>query len=137
MSGILLSINGLTKAYPGVVANSDVSFDIREGEEILAHTASDIGVAFAAGADTGHVELGVGHNPIRAVKGLDATSGDCRGGPHNECSSCDLPIGHGQILSDFEMNSEKKEIKIPNLTKGVYYILPEEGVTRPIKFIVK
>ncbi|MFC4668666.1 ABC transporter ATP-binding protein [Seohaeicola nanhaiensis] len=28
----LLSINGLTKAYPGVVANSDVSFEIGEGE---------------------------------------------------------------------------------------------------------
>lgn len=34
MSGreILLSIRGLTKAYPGVVANSDVSFDIGVGE---------------------------------------------------------------------------------------------------------
>jgi general nucleoside transport system ATP-binding protein len=29
---ILLAIRGLTKAYPGVVANSDVSFDIRAGE---------------------------------------------------------------------------------------------------------
>jgi len=28
----LLAIEGLTKAYPGVVANSDVSFDIGEGE---------------------------------------------------------------------------------------------------------
>jgi ABC-type uncharacterized transport system ATPase subunit len=28
----LLSLNGLTKAYPGVVANSDVSFDILKGE---------------------------------------------------------------------------------------------------------
>ncbi len=28
----LLSIDGLTKAYPGVVANADVSFDIRPGE---------------------------------------------------------------------------------------------------------
>jgi general nucleoside transport system ATP-binding protein len=28
----LLKINGLTKAYPGVVANDDVSFSIREGE---------------------------------------------------------------------------------------------------------
>ncbi len=28
----LLSIKGLTKAYPGVVANSDVTFDIGEGE---------------------------------------------------------------------------------------------------------
>ncbi len=32
MSETLLSIAGLTKAYPGVVANSDVSFDIRPGE---------------------------------------------------------------------------------------------------------
>ncbi|SEQ49244.1 ABC transporter ATP-binding protein [Thalassovita taeanensis] len=32
MTGVLLSINGLTKAYPGVVANSDVSFQIGEGE---------------------------------------------------------------------------------------------------------
>ena len=32
MTGTLLSIRGLTKAYPGVVANNDVSFDIREGE---------------------------------------------------------------------------------------------------------
>lgn len=32
MSDILLSIRGLTKAYPGVVANSDVSFDIGVGE---------------------------------------------------------------------------------------------------------
>ena len=32
MTGTLLSIQGLTKAYPGVVANSDVSFDIKEGE---------------------------------------------------------------------------------------------------------
>ncbi len=32
MSDILLSLNGLTKAYPGVVANSDVSFEIHEGE---------------------------------------------------------------------------------------------------------
>ena len=29
---ILLSIRGLTKAYPGVVANDDVSFDIGRGE---------------------------------------------------------------------------------------------------------
>ncbi len=32
MSTPLLSIRGLTKAYPGVVANDDVSFDIRPGE---------------------------------------------------------------------------------------------------------
>lgn len=32
MSVPLLSIQGLTKAYPGVVANDHVSFDIREGE---------------------------------------------------------------------------------------------------------
>ncbi|GGE40026.1 ABC transporter [Primorskyibacter flagellatus] len=32
MSEPLLSIRGLTKAYPGVVANSDVSFDIQPGE---------------------------------------------------------------------------------------------------------
>ena len=29
---ILLSVEGVTKAYPGVVANSDVSFQISEGE---------------------------------------------------------------------------------------------------------
>ena len=29
---ILLSVDAITKAYPGVVANSDVSFQIREGE---------------------------------------------------------------------------------------------------------
>ena len=28
----LLAISGVTKAYPGVVANSDVSFSISEGE---------------------------------------------------------------------------------------------------------
>ncbi|GAB4266247.1 MAG: ABC transporter ATP-binding protein [Pararhodobacter sp.] len=32
MSTPLLSIKGLTKVYPGVVANSEVSFDIAEGE---------------------------------------------------------------------------------------------------------
>ncbi|SMY05995.1 ABC transporter ATP-binding protein [Flavimaricola marinus] len=32
MTDVLLSLSGLTKAYPGVVANSDVSFDIRPGE---------------------------------------------------------------------------------------------------------
>ena len=32
MSDVLLQLEGLTKAYPGVVANSDVSFDIRPGE---------------------------------------------------------------------------------------------------------
>ena len=32
MSSILLRLEGLTKAYPGVVANSDVSFDIEAGE---------------------------------------------------------------------------------------------------------
>ena len=32
MSTPLLSIQGLTKVYPGVIANSDVSFDIGEGE---------------------------------------------------------------------------------------------------------
>jgi simple sugar transport system ATP-binding protein len=32
VTGTLLSIQGLTKAYPGVVANSDISFDIKEGE---------------------------------------------------------------------------------------------------------
>ncbi|WP_371225339.1 ABC transporter ATP-binding protein [Roseovarius sp. 2305UL8-3] len=32
MSARLLRITGLTKAYPGVVANDDVSFDINEGE---------------------------------------------------------------------------------------------------------
>ncbi|MFC2970170.1 ABC transporter ATP-binding protein [Acidimangrovimonas pyrenivorans] len=29
---VLLTVEGVTKAYPGVVANSDVSFSIREGE---------------------------------------------------------------------------------------------------------
>ncbi|NCX06716.1 MAG: ABC transporter ATP-binding protein [Rhodobacteraceae bacterium] len=32
MKDILLDINGLTKAYPGVVANNNVSFQIRPGE---------------------------------------------------------------------------------------------------------
>jgi len=32
MSDVLLSLRGLTKAYPGVVANSDVSFDIRKAQ---------------------------------------------------------------------------------------------------------
>ncbi|MEQ8877124.1 MAG: ABC transporter ATP-binding protein [Phycisphaerales bacterium] len=32
MTGTLLTIRGLTKAYPGVVANDDVSFEIKEGE---------------------------------------------------------------------------------------------------------
>ncbi len=32
MSVPLLSLQGLTKAYPGVVANDTVSFDIGEGE---------------------------------------------------------------------------------------------------------
>ncbi|MDO6484179.1 ABC transporter ATP-binding protein [Shimia thalassica] len=32
MTGTLLSISGLTKAYPGVVANDTVSFEIQEGE---------------------------------------------------------------------------------------------------------
>ncbi|MHA6264853.1 ABC transporter ATP-binding protein [Arenibacterium sp. CAU 1754] len=32
MSDILLSLKGLTKAYPGVVANDDVSFDIHVGQ---------------------------------------------------------------------------------------------------------
>ena len=32
MSDILLSLKGLTKAYPGVVANDNVSFDIGTGE---------------------------------------------------------------------------------------------------------
>lgn len=32
MTDILLSLKGLTKTYPGVVANSDVSFDIKRGE---------------------------------------------------------------------------------------------------------
>ncbi len=32
MADTLLSLRGLTKAYPGVVANDDVSFDIRAGE---------------------------------------------------------------------------------------------------------
>ena len=32
MSDVLLSLRGLTKAYPGVVANADVGFDIRAGE---------------------------------------------------------------------------------------------------------
>ena len=32
MTEPLLSIRGLTKAYPGVVANDDVSFDIQPGE---------------------------------------------------------------------------------------------------------
>ena len=32
MSSSLLSLNGLTKAYPGVVANDDVSLEIGRGE---------------------------------------------------------------------------------------------------------
>ncbi len=32
MSDVLLSLRGLTKAYPGVVANDQVSFDIKAGE---------------------------------------------------------------------------------------------------------
>lgn len=32
MTETLLTIEGLTKAYPGVVANDNVSFTIREGE---------------------------------------------------------------------------------------------------------
>ena len=30
--GTLLSVDGLTKAYPGVVANDHVSFSVRRGE---------------------------------------------------------------------------------------------------------
>ena len=32
MADALLKINGLTKAYPGVVANNNVSFEINKGE---------------------------------------------------------------------------------------------------------
>ncbi|MEJ6478329.1 MAG: ABC-type uncharacterized transport system ATPase subunit [Paracoccaceae bacterium] len=32
MSNLLLQLKGLTKGYPGVVANKDVTFDIRKGE---------------------------------------------------------------------------------------------------------
>jgi len=32
MTEPLMTLRGLTKAYPGVVANSDVSFDIGAGE---------------------------------------------------------------------------------------------------------
>ena len=32
MTDLLLSLQGLTKAYPGVVANADITFDIRRGE---------------------------------------------------------------------------------------------------------
>ena len=32
MSKTLLHLNGLTKAYPGVIANQDVGFDIGTGE---------------------------------------------------------------------------------------------------------
>ena len=32
MSDVLLRLTGLTKAYPGVVANEDVSFDIQKGQ---------------------------------------------------------------------------------------------------------
>lgn len=32
MTAPVLTIQGLTKAYPGVVANADVSFDVKEGE---------------------------------------------------------------------------------------------------------
>jgi len=32
MTDIMLDINGLTKAYPGVMANNNVSFQIRRGE---------------------------------------------------------------------------------------------------------
>ena len=32
LAPLLLAVEGVTKAYPGVVANSDVSFSIREGE---------------------------------------------------------------------------------------------------------
>lgn len=33
MTETLMDINGLTKAYPGVVANNNVSFQIRIGED--------------------------------------------------------------------------------------------------------
>ena len=32
MSNVLLSLTGLTKAYPGVIANKNVSFNIKAGE---------------------------------------------------------------------------------------------------------
>lgn len=42
----------------------------------------------------------------------------------------------GQVIFDFEMNSQKRELQLPNLAKGVYYALPKEGNNRPFKFIV-
>lgn len=42
----------------------------------------------------------------------------------------------GQVIFDFEMNSGKKELHLPYLAKGVYYVLPKEGINRPVKFIV-
>lgn len=67
MSDVLLSLQGLTKAYPGVVANSDVSFDIRAGEVHALLGENGAGKSTLVKTIYGLVRPDTGHMTLRGA----------------------------------------------------------------------
>lgn len=91
MTGALLSVAGLTKAYPGVVANDDVSFAVRPG-----------GIHALLG------ENGAGKSTlVKAIYGLvrpDAGTMTLRGAPHAPASpQAARAAGVGMVFQHFSL----------------------------------
>ncbi|MBV0913868.1 ABC transporter ATP-binding protein [Anianabacter salinae] len=79
MGGDLLTIEGLTKAYPGVVANDDVSFTIRQGEVHALLGENGAGKSTLVKMIYGLVRPDAGRMTLRGTGYAPATPHEARG----------------------------------------------------------